>query len=146
MARESRGGLAEGGGQEEEEFRDFSWYDVRCSYEKLAPSGRRYEVEVLHGINGQLHRGEMLAVLGESPSRARRSVSFLGTSPWLYLPLLTHPCMGMCACVLQAPAAPARAACWTSWRVARAWASSRRRGWWTGTRSARAGSSAGAPT
>lgn len=48
------------------DFRSFSWYDVRCSYDRKGPHGRTEQVEALHGISGHLESGHMLAVLGKT--------------------------------------------------------------------------------
>jgi hypothetical protein len=56
----------------------YTWRNIRCSYEsRTAPSSgaggsgstsKPVEVEVLHGIDGHLEHGQMLAVIGPSGS------------------------------------------------------------------------------
>ncbi|EWM25687.1 hypothetical protein Naga_100768g1, partial [Nannochloropsis gaditana] len=44
----------------------YMWRDIRCSYDAnmSGRGGKQVEIEVLHGIDGQLEAGQMLAVIG----------------------------------------------------------------------------------
>lgn len=77
------------------DFRSFTWYDVRCSYDRKGPNGKTEQVEALHGISGHLESGHMLAVLGE----AGFSTSMVPTTihgAYIYNIYIIYNAYGMC--------------------------------------------------